>query len=58
VFYVWILIGLECLQYIRKGRAVVLEAPAAIRTAAYLLLFYLILIYGAMEGHEFIYFQF
>ncbi len=48
----------EAMQYVRRDVLAVYRSPVALRASVYLVVFYLMVIYGQGAGREFIYFQF
>lgn len=58
LIYTTPLIIIECVQYAKLVGIIQLKAPYIFRSLLYTVLFYLIIIYGAYGGKEFIYFQF
>jgi D-alanyl-lipoteichoic acid acyltransferase DltB (MBOAT superfamily) len=58
ISFVWILIMVQLLQFKTKDSMAVLKLHPVVRAIFYCVCLFLLLVYGATEGNEFIYFQF
>ena len=58
LFYILPLFCLQLFQYYTKDLLVIFKMPFFVRSAIYTIIFYLIVIFGATNAQEFIYFQF
>ena len=58
VFFTWILVVVQWFQYKRIDLMVVYRAHPIVRTAFYSLTALLLIVFGVIDGNEFIYFQF
>ena len=58
IFYISPLLAFQFIQYHADDALVIFRMPVALRAVIYLLLFYLIVIFGVTSAQEFIYFQF
>lgn len=58
LFFTWILIAVQYIQFRTKDLMVVYRTNEAVRTVFYVLCYLLFIIYGVTGGYEFIYFQF
>lgn len=56
--FLWLLVLVQIVCFAQKKLQAVLDWPIAMRAAFYVLVFYSMVIYGAENGKEFIYFQF
>ncbi|MBU2221632.1 MAG: MBOAT family protein, partial [Candidatus Omnitrophica bacterium] len=55
---VWLLLFIEFFCYKRNNLKALFEFPVWVRSVIYVILYFSLLIYGARDGREFIYFQF
>ena len=58
LFYVGPLVLIEHFQLRRKNPCAILDIPAILRVAVYLVLFYAVILFGVDHAQQFIYFQF
>jgi D-alanyl-lipoteichoic acid acyltransferase DltB (MBOAT superfamily) len=58
LWFSWPLVLMQLFQARAKNLLVALTWPWPVRAGVYLMLFYLVVIFGASEGEQFIYFQF
>lgn len=58
IFFVWFLLLVQIVQFIKNDLAIILKSNYIILTAFYFIVFYSMVIYGVMNSKEFIYFQF
>jgi len=58
VFFTWLLVAVQAVQFLKKDLMVVMKAPVIVRTVFYTICYYLLIIYGVTVGKAFIYFQF
>jgi hypothetical protein len=58
LWFSWPLVLMQIFQAQAKNLLVALTWPWPVRAGVYLALFYLVVIFGASEGEQFIYFQF
>jgi len=58
IFFISILLIVQCFQFIKKDLLIPYKSHWSIRTALYSICLILFLIYGSIQGNEFIYFQF
>lgn len=58
LFHVWPVWLVETFQWSRKNPSCVLEAPAPVRVAVYVLIFYALVVFGVNDAQSFLYFQF
>jgi len=58
VFYLWILIPIQVLQYKNNNLLAIFTFKPIIQVFLYLIIFYALMLFGVTEKNEFIYFQF
>jgi len=58
LFIIGVMGVIQVFQFVKKDFLCVLKAPALVRAGVYIVIFYLLAIYGVTGSHEFIYFQF
>ncbi|MBI5049312.1 MAG: hypothetical protein HZC11_00170 [Nitrospirae bacterium] len=58
IFLIWILVGLEIIQFRKNNTMIMFRWNPLARAALYFICFYLLMIYGVEGGQEFIYAQF
>ncbi len=58
IFFLWVLLLIEIIQLIKKDSLAILKLNVFVRGIIYLVCFYLMMIFGANNAKEFIYFQF
>lgn len=56
--YIFLLLIVQCFQYVKNNLLVVLKMPVWLRILFYVVCFYSVKLMGAMDAREFIYFQF
>lgn len=58
IFFSWLVILVQLFQYGKKDLMIIMKSPCVLRAVFYYICFYLLVLYGRMEGKEFIYFVF
>lgn len=58
VFYSWLLLGIQAVQYIKNDTMIIARSRFWVQAVFYVVLFYFMFLYGNTGGEEFMYFQF
>lgn len=57
-FYIFPVVSFQLLQFVSKDQQIIFRLPTIVRASAYVVVFYLIVIFGVNHAQDFIYFQF
>jgi D-alanyl-lipoteichoic acid acyltransferase DltB (MBOAT superfamily) len=58
LFYIFPILTFQLIQYWSNNLLVIFRLPAVVRAGAYVMIFYLVVIFGVNHAQDFIYFQF